>query len=225
MKAKLRELWEELRTVFAGRSNLLDAVIPPLIFLIANALLGFDYAVWGALLTSLLVSLLRLRRGQSLKYAFGGLGGAILAILAARLLNKAEAYFLPGIITGVLTAIICGGSALVGRPLVAWTSHIVRRWPLDWYWHPRVRPAYNEVTIAWAVFFAVKLAVQLFFLQQARAGALAVINVIMGWPATIVLLVLSYVYGLWRLGHLQGPSVSEFEAGAEPPWKGQRRGF
>ena len=225
MKAKLRELFEEFRAVFAGRSNLADSVIPPILFLIVNPLLGFNYAVWGSLLVSVLVSLFRLSRGQPLKYALGGLGGVILAILAARVLNRAEAYFLPGVITGVLTAVLCGVSVVAGRPLVAWTSHIARRWPLGWYWHPRVRPAYSEVTVAWTVFFAAKLAIQFFFFQEAQAGALAVVNVITGWPATIVLLALSYVYGLWRLQHLQGPSVAEFEAGAEPPWAGQRRGF
>ena len=54
MKAKLRELLEEFRAVFAGRSNLADSVIPPMLFLIVNALLGFDYAVWGSLLISVL---------------------------------------------------------------------------------------------------------------------------------------------------------------------------
>ncbi len=151
MKEKLRELLEEFRAVFAGRSNLADSVIPPIIFLVVNPLLGFDYAVWGSLLISLLVSLFRLSRGQSLKYALGGLGGVILAILAAKLLNTAEGYFLPGIVTGILTAVICGVSVAVGRPLVAWTSHIARRWPPDWYWHPKVRPAYNEVTLASAI--------------------------------------------------------------------------
>ena len=104
------------------------------------------------------------------------------------MLNRAEAYFLPGLLTGILTAVICGVSVVAGRPLVAWTSHIVRRWPLGWYWHPRVRPAYSEVTIAWAVFFAAKLALQFLFFQEAQAGALAIFTVITGWPATIALL-------------------------------------
>jgi hypothetical protein len=132
---------------------------------------------------------------------------------------------LPGIITGIFTVVLCGVSIVAGRPLVAWTSYIARRWSLDWYWHPNVRPAYSEVTIAWMVFFVVKLAVQILFFREAQAGALAVVNAIAGWPATIVLLVLSYVYGLWRLQHLKGPSIEEFKAGADPPWTGQSRGF
>lgn len=225
MKDKLRELVQEFRIIFAGRSHLADSVIPPIIFLIANPLLGFDYAVWGSLLISLLVCLYRLTKRQPLRYALGGLGSVVLAILAVRVSNREEAYSLPGVITGMLTTVICGVSIVVRRPLVAWTSHIVRRWPLGWYWHPKVRPAYSEVTLAWTIFFAAKLAVQILLFQEAQAGALAVVNVIMGWPATIVLLALSYMYGLWRLGHLQGPSVAEFEAGTEPPWSGQRQGF
>jgi len=226
MKAdKFRELAQEFRTVFAGRSNLADSVIPPIIFLVVNALLGFDYAMWSSLALALLITVIRLGRGQPLTYAVGGLGGVIFAILIAKLLDRAEGYFLPTIITGVLTAVICGVSIVAGRPLVAWTSHLARGWPLDWYWHPKVRPAYNEVTLAWALFFAIRLSLQISLFQGERAGVLAVINVVTGWPATIALLAISYIYGIWRLQRLRGPSVEEFKAGADPPWTGQHRGF
>jgi hypothetical protein len=216
---------EEFRAVFAGRSNLADSVIPPIIFLVVSPLLGFDYAVWGSLLISLLVSLFRLSRGQSLKHALGGLGGVILAILAAKLLNREEGYFLPGVITGILTAVICGVSVVAGRPLVAWTSHVARRWPLDWYWHPKVRPAYSEVTLVWMLFFVIRLLPQLFLIGKAQSEILGIIQVATGWPATIALLATSYIYGTWRLRKMGGPSVEEFRSGVEPPWRGQRRGF
>jgi hypothetical protein len=116
-------------------------------------------------------------------------------------------------------------SALAGRPLVAYTSYVTRRWPLEWYWHPRVRPAYSEVTWMWAAFFGLRLALQIVLFQQEAAGLLAVANVVMGWPATIVLLVVSYLYGTWRLRTLGGPSVEELSQAADPPWQGQRRGF
>jgi hypothetical protein len=223
--SRLRELVEEFRTVFAGRGNLVDSILPPVIFLIVNAIWGLEYAIWGSLALALLITIVRLVRGQSLRYAFGGLGGVIIAILLARLLDRAAGFFLPNIITGMLTIVACGASAVAGRPLVAWTSHLARRWPLDWYWHPRVRPAYTEVTVAWAVFFALKLLPQVLLFRGARAATLAVVNILTGWPATIVLLALSYLYGIWRLQQLRGPSVEEFKAGAEPPWSGQRRGF
>jgi len=148
-----------------------------------------------------------------------------LAVLVARLLNSAEGFFLPPIIGGIATMLLCGGSIIVRRPLVAWTSHFTRRWPRDWYWHPQVRPAYTEVTAVWLLFFSAKLALQLFFFTSGQAEVLAIVNILTGWPATILLLALSYLYGQWRLQNLKGPSVEEFRAGAAPPWIGQRRGF
>jgi hypothetical protein len=109
--------------------------------------------------------------------------------------------------------------------MVAWTSFITRRWPLEWYWHPRVRPAYSEVTIAWTLFFALRTLVQFSLFQQQAGGTLGVVQLLTGWPALIILLIASYLYGMWRLQNLQGPSVEEFKSGANPPWQGQKRGF
>jgi len=222
---KFQEIIEEFRTVFAGRGNLADSIIPLAIFLIVNAVLGFEYATWGALLVAAAITVVRLIRRQSARYALGGLGAVVAAILVSRLLGRAEGYFLPGIVTGGLTVVVALISVVAGRPLVAWTSYIYRRWPLEWYWHPRVRPAYSEVTGLWAVFFAARLLLQLSLFREESAGLLAAANLLTGWPATIVLLVISYLYGTWRLRRLGGPSVEEFKAGTEPPWTGQQRGF
>ena len=224
-KTRLQELVEEFRTVFAGRSNWADSIVPPAIFLVVNATLGSDWATWGSLLVALAITVARLVKRQPLRYAFGGLGAVVLAILVSRLLGRAEGYFLPGIITGGLTVVTAVISVVAGRPLVAWTSHVYRRWPLAWYWHPKVRPAYSEVTWLWAVFFAIRLLLQFSLFRDRAAGILAAVNLVTGWPATILLLVVSYVYGTWRLRHLGGPSVEEFEAGTGPPWAGQQRGF
>jgi hypothetical protein len=222
---RLREVSEEFRSVVVGRSKIVDAVLPPLVFVILNALTRFEVASWGSLAVAVALGGLRLIRGEPLGYALGGLGATVLAILAALLSNRAQGYFLPNLINGGLTVVLCLGSVLVRRPLVALTSHLARGWPLKWYWHPKVRPAYGEVTLAWAVFFALRLALQWFLFQEAEAAVLGLLSVILGWPATIVLLVLSYLYGTWRLRNLDGPSVEELEAGLEPPWEGQQRGF
>ncbi len=53
----------------------------------------------------------------------------------------------------------------------------------------------------------------------------AAVGLLSGWPATASLLIVSYLFGTWRLARLGGPSVAEFQAQARPPWIGQRRGF
>lgn len=223
--SKLREILDEFGTVFAGRANLLDSIIPPALFLIINALLGFEIAMWSSLIVAGIIAGIRLWRRQRLLYALGGIGGVALAILIALLLGRNEGFFLPNIITGAFTVLLCLLSVIIGRPVVALTSHFARRWPLDWYWHPRVRPAYSEVTWLWIVFFGLRFVLQLNLFQEETAELLAVVNLLTGWPATIVLLVISYLYGLWRLRTLGGPSVEEFRSAKEPPWEGQRQGF
>ncbi|MDI6695245.1 MAG: DUF3159 domain-containing protein [Anaerolineales bacterium] len=111
----------------------MDAVLPSILFLLLNGLAGFTAAMIGALGLSVLMAILRLRRGQSLLYALGGMGSVGLAIALALLLGRSEGFFLPGIVNGGLTVALTLVSLLIRKPIVAWTSHLARRWPLDWY--------------------------------------------------------------------------------------------
>ena len=224
MPEKARELLEEFRSVM-GKVGLLDTILPPILFLLLNGLAGFTAAMIGALGLSFVIAILRLRRGQSLVYALAGLGSVGLAIALALLLGRSEGFFLPGIVNGGLTVALALVSLLIRKPMVAWTSYLARRWPLDWYWHDQVRPAYSEVTAAWLIYFAAKLFWQVTLFQNNNVDELAFVNALTGWPATIALLVFSYLYGTWRLARLGGPSVEEFRNGAPAPWSGQRRGF
>jgi len=222
---KVQEILEELRMVLAGRSNWLDSLLPPLFFVLLNTIWGVQVAIWVSLGLAVVVAIFRLFKRQSLLYALGGAGGVALAAAVAYLLGRAEGFFLPTMISGAVTVLLCLASVLAGRPIVAFTSFVARRWPLNWYWHPRVRPAYSEVTWMWVVFFGLRVLLQFNLFQEEAAGILGIVQLLTGWPATILLLIASYLYGTWRLGNLGGPSIKEFKSGAEPPWEGQQRGF
>lgn len=222
---KLNEIVDEFRGVLSGRGNVLDSILPPIVFLILHTLLGFEAATWGSLILAVGITLLRLFKQQSIRYAAGGIGAVGLALLLARLIGRSEGFFLPNIVSNAVSMTLALLSILAGRPLVAWTSYFARRWPIAWYWQPNVRPAYTEVTWFWALYFAARLALQVTLYNMEATEALAFLNVLMAWPATIALLVASYLYGTWRLRQLDGPSVDEFQSGAAPPWEGQLRGF
>jgi hypothetical protein len=221
----VRELIEELASVLTGRTYWLDVVLPPVLFAAVNAAFSFQVAMATAVALAVVVSVIRVARKESLLYALGGLLAVLAAVAIVRVLGRDEGFFIPGILTNGTTVLLAVGSVLAKRPLVAWSSYIARRWPLAWYWHDQVRPAYSEVTWAWAVFFGMRLLGQLFLFQGANADGLVVFNLLAGWPAILALLIGSYVYGRWRLRHLAGPSVEEFRQNAPPPWQGQPRGF
>lgn len=221
----LHELLDEIRTVVLGSRGVLDVVVPPILFLILLVGPGFSYAVVGALTLSLAIVVWRLARRGPIRAALGGVAGVLLATGLARIAESQAGFFLPGMISGFVTVVVAISSNLLGRPLVAWTSHVARRWPRSWYWHPRVRPAYSEVTWLWAAYFSLRLALQVALYLGESVESLAVVGLVMGWPATLVLLVVSYLYGTWRLRRLGGPSVDEFRQQADPPWESQQRGF
>jgi hypothetical protein len=223
---KYQELKEELTGVLSGRvSRILDSFAPLLVFLIVTPIFGLNIAIYTALGLAALLAVLRILRRESLVYALGGLGGVGLAAVFALLSGSGRGFFLPGLISGTVTVVLCVVSVALNRPLVAWTSFVTRRWPLEWYWHGRVLPAYNEVTIGWAVAFSGRLALEFWLYQQDALGALGTARIILGWPFIIFLLVTTYLYGMWRLRKLGGPSVQEFKEGIAPPWEGQKRGF
>lgn len=219
------EILAELRHVVFANQRWLDSLLPPLIFVLINAVFGLGIALISALVAASLIAFYRIVLQQPWRNALGGIAAVLFAGLVAKLVGGAEGYFLPGILSGVLTVLISLVSIILKKPLVAWTSFLTRRWPLPWYWHPKVRPAYSEVTFVWALFFALRTFFQYALFQRQSVGALGIVQLLTGWPALILLLVASYLYGTWRLKKLGGPSVDEFIAGQPPPWKGQQRGF
>jgi len=223
---KFAELRDELKLVFAGRgAGILDALIPFLVFILTNQFTSLTIALVVSIAAALAMLVFRGVKKQSAGFAIGGLGTALLAAGLAYLSGTAGGYYLPGFITGGLTVLACIVTVLIKRPLAAYSSHITRRWPLEWYWHPRVRPAYSEVSLFWGTAFSIRLVIELVFFFQGKLDALATVRFLMGWPYTVVVLVASYLYGQKRLQALKGPGVEEFKSGAQPPWEGQKKGF
>jgi len=222
---KINELWEEFRIVFSGRTNTADTIIPPLLYALVNLLAGLLPATLSALILAAILTVLRLIRKQSWLYALSGLVLTLLAAGLAWYTQNAASFFLPALLSSGTSLAAALLSIWARKPLAAWSSHLTRAWPKEWYWLPNIRPAYNEVTWMWAAFIAARLMAQYTLYQQGDVSLLGWTNVLLGWPVTIVVLVISYLYGIWRLTKLGGPSVEEFLSHQQPPWKGQKKGF
>lgn len=224
-----RPIWEDLRSdlrgLFVGDRTVGDSLLAPVGFVTVNSFSGLGPAAAAALALGGGVAMWRVRKGQQVSYALGGIVAIGFAAFLAVRSGRAESFFLPGIIGAAVMAVVALVSIVVGRPLSAWSSWGYRQWPLDWYWRSDVRPAYTAVTAIWAGYFAMRAGVQWYLYLAERPEALAVAKVVTSWPTIVPLLILSYVYGNRRLHRLGGPSVAEFEAGASAPFSGGQRGF
>ena len=222
-------IWDDLRSelqgLFVGDRTLGDSFLAPVAFVVVNAFTTLFAAAVAALAVGGAVAAWRVRKGQQVSYAFGGILAIGFAAFLALRSGRAETFFLPGIIGATLLAIAAVLSMAARRPLVAWSSWAQRRWPLEWYWRPDVRPAYTAATAVWAVYFAARAGLQWYLYLTERPETLAAVRVLTSWPTLIPLLIATYVYGNRRLGQLGGPTVAEFEAGSAGPFRGGQRGF
>jgi intracellular septation protein A len=220
---KGKEILEELTSVLSGKT--LDAIVPPLVFVIVNSMFGLTSAIIIALILSSTVGIYRLIRKQSGIYALGGSLGILLAGGFAFLADNASNYFLPGIITNAFILLLSIVTLIIDKPLAAYASHLTRGWKLDWFWREDVKPAYREVTIMWSLFFLIRTIIQVTLFLSDNVDALVWANTLMGLPVTIAVLILSYVYGIWRLRNLKGPGIDEYLENKTAPFRGQTRGF
>lgn len=216
-------LKEEIQIIYSGKT--MDALLPPIIFVLAQSRTDLKSAIIFALSIALLLALYRLFKSQGLIYAFGGALGVALAGGYAFYMGNATSYFLPKLITSGIGAALSFISILFGRPLAAYLSHLSRGWPLDWFWRKDVKPAYREVTFAWGILFSIRLLLLFIAYKDENLSALLWLTTLLGTPSTIVVLILTLLYGTFRLKTLKGPGVEEHINNEDAPWKGQTRGF
>ncbi|WP_051237898.1 DUF3159 domain-containing protein [Lacticigenium naphthae] len=220
---KFREWIEQLSLVFEKKT--IDALFPPLIFFLANQFLSLAFASELTILYLLFLILYRIAKGHTKKYALVGTGGVLLSIGFSFLSGDAINYYLPGLISTGLIAIACIVSLVIHRPMAALLSHLSRGWPIEWYLRDDIRPAYRNVTLIWAIYFLLRLIIQVPLFLMAEFSVYFYINTIMGWPMNIILLISTYVFGIRGLKKLSGPSVEEFLNEKKPPFEGQKRDF
>lgn len=196
--------------LITDRQFLIDSVAPPLLFVGVNALAGLRWAAGLSLGFALVVLAWRVWSGHRVLFAATGLGGAVVSVGVALASGRASAYFVPGIIGNAVFGLVCVASILARRPVIAYSSRLIYRWPWAWYLHDRVRPAYSEITWVWAAAYLAKAALQVWLVDRDATGLLAVVRIATGLPAFAVLLVATYAYVNWRLTSLDAPAVEAF---------------
>ena len=101
-----------------GWRGMVDASLPTLAFIVANAIGGLRTGVWFAIGAAVLVLAFRLVRRESVQQAFSGLLGVAVAVAIAAASGQARNYFVPGIIRNAVIGVVLLGSVPLRWPLV-----------------------------------------------------------------------------------------------------------
>lgn len=210
-----------LGDLLADRRVLIDTFGPPLVFVAANGLGGLGTAAASALGWAAVRVAWRLARRERAAHALAGMGGVAFSVGLAVLTGEAAGYFIPGIVSGLVSGSAFLVSVLVGRPLVAVVAFFAYGWPLGWSLHPRVRPAFREASLVWATLYLVRSGVQTALLFRGTLSSLVVTALVLGWPASALAALVTYRYVPWRIDELAGPSIVEHRTGTGAARRGR----
>src|SRR4051812_44501849 len=97
---------------------MIDATVPTVAFILANAFWGLRTGIWAALGAALLVFALRLVRHESVQQAVSGLLGVGIAVAIAAASGQARDFFVIGILRNAAIGVVLLASIPVRRPLV-----------------------------------------------------------------------------------------------------------
>jgi Protein of unknown function (DUF3159) len=101
-----------------GWRGMVDASLPTVAFIVANAVGGLTVGIWAAAVSAGLVFLLRLVRRESVQQALSGLFAVVVAVVLAARTGEARNFFVVGIVRNAGIAVVLLGSLAFRWPLV-----------------------------------------------------------------------------------------------------------
>ncbi|MDL9936396.1 DUF3159 domain-containing protein [Gordonia sp. ABSL1-1] len=167
-----------------GVSGLIYSTIPVLVFVPANTAFGLRAAIVAALAAAAVIFAIRLARRERLAPAISGLLGVAICVFIANRVGDAKGYFLFGIWTTLVYAVVFVISIVVRWPLVGVAWNLVNGDGMGWRRHRRTLLAYDLATALWAAVFGARYLAQSRLYDEGETGWLAVTRIAMGWPLT-----------------------------------------
>ncbi len=192
-----------------------ESAVPTIVFV---AFVSFNRdairtAAIVAVAAAVVLAIVRLARGQTVRYVAGGVAGVMLAAFIAARTGRAGDFFLPTIIMNAVSALAFIASNLARRPVVGYiVTGLTGRDPLgDWHRDPACRIPAARATWVLAAIFLARLAVQVPLYLADALVALGTAKLAMGVPLTAVGIWLSWLL-MRESPLLKGPRPESSEA-------------
>lgn len=174
-----------------GPLGIAESSIPAALFVAVYTLGGENTKVAAivAVAVAVVLTALRLLRGQTPQFALSGLVGIALAGFIVSRTGKAEDFFLPGLLLNLGYGGLYLISIIARWPLVGVIVALLSQEDTSWRKDPEKVRAYNRASWLWVGLFSLRLAVQLPLYLTSALVALGTMRVVMGVPL--------FVLGLW----------------------------
>jgi hypothetical protein len=187
---------DKVLNALGGKRGLIDSGLPSLLFLIVFNLTNKDVnaALYAAVALSILLTLLRLLKRETIQHAFSGLiGVAICALISKRTGNAAD-FYLPGLWINAGYGLLYAITNLIKWPILGVMLGPILGENLLWRKDPARLNAYIKAGWLWVAMFAARLIVQYPLYKSGNINLLGTARLLMGYPLFILT-----AWGTWQI--------------------------
>ena len=185
----------KILSALGGTRGLIDSGIPSVLFLVV---FNFGHHLRTALIASIALSIvltiMRVLKRESLQHALSGLFGIAICALFAGHSGKASAFYLPSIYKNIAFLILYATANLLRFPLLGLVIGPIIGENLEWRKNVARRKAYTNAGWLWVAMFALRIAIQYPLYRSNKLNELGVANFFLGYPLYLIVL-----WGSWQI--------------------------
>lgn len=187
---------DKVVNALGGKRGLIDSGLPALIFLIVFNLSdnNINFSLYSAILLSLILTVARLVKRETLQHAFSGLIGVGVCALISRRSGNAVDFYLPGLWINAAYASLYAFTNLIKLPILGLMLGPILGENLLWRKDPARLKAYVQAGWLWVGMFSIRLLVQYPLYQSGNINALGTARLVMGYPLFIIT-----AWGTWQI--------------------------
>ena len=176
---------DKVVNALGGKKGLIDSGLPSVLFLIVfNIADNLRTALYAAVITSALLTILRLIKKDTLQHLISGfIGVAFCAYLANRTGNATD-FFLPKFLTNLVYGTVYVIGNVAGWPILGLVLGPILGENLLWRKNPERKKAYIRAGWLWVAMFYLRLLVQvpIYLSGPENLNLLGSVNLAMGYP-------------------------------------------
>jgi hypothetical protein len=186
---------DKVLAAFGGKKGLIDSGIPSIVFLITfNVKHDLHSALYASVAVSIVLTVIRLIKRDTIQHAFSGLVGALICAWFANRTGNPSDVFLPKLLTNLAYGSAYLIANLVGWPVLGLMLGPILGENLLWRNDPVRKAAYLRAGWLWVGLFFTRIAVQYPIYRSGNVNLLGTVNLAMGYP-----LFLATAYGSWLI--------------------------
>ena len=187
---------DKVLNALGGKRGLIDSGLPALVFLIVFNISGkdVDAALYAAVALSILLTLLRLIKRETIQHAFSGLIGVGICALISKRTGNAADFYLPGLWINAAYGLLYAITNLVKWPILGVMLGPILGENLLWRKDPARLNAYTKAGWLWVAMFAARLIVQYPLYKSGNINILGTARLLMGYPLFILT-----AWGTWQI--------------------------